>query len=77
MLTQSVCNAVDMNVHAYAKIPELKLVSRLVKAITRSSENKFHAICKARNAILGLTPGSEHKSSTVFGTSESKSSRSF
>lgn len=34
-----------------------------------------HAACKHRKAILGPTPGSEHSSSTVFGTSESNSSR--
>lgn len=34
----------------------------------------FHATWSARNAILGPTPGSEQSSSTVFGTSESKSS---
>jgi hypothetical protein len=46
MPTQSVCNAVDVNVHAYAKIPEIKLVSQSTKAITRRSANKFHTICK-------------------------------
>ena len=33
------------------------------------------AACKHKNAIFGPTPGSEQSSSTVFGTSESKSSR--
>ena len=38
--------------------------------------HKFHAICNVKNAILGPTPGREQSSSTVFGRSESKSSRS-
>ncbi len=33
------------------------------------------AACRHRKAILGPTPGSEHSSSTVLGTSESNSSR--
>lgn len=33
------------------------------------------AACKHRKAIFGPTPGSEQSSSTVFGTSELKSSR--
>jgi hypothetical protein len=37
--------------------------------------NISQAACKQRNAIFGPTPGNEHSSSTVFGTSESKSSR--
>ena len=35
-----------------------------------------HAACKHKNAIFGPTPGSEHSSSTVLGTSPSNSSRS-
>ena len=38
--------------------------------------HKFHATCSVKNAILGPTPGREHSSSTVFGRSESNSSRS-
>ena len=38
--------------------------------------HKFHAIWSVKNAILGPTPGREQSSSTVFGRSESKSSRS-
>jgi hypothetical protein len=38
--------------------------------------HRFHAICNVRNAIFGPTPGREQSSSTVFGRSESKSSRS-
>ena len=38
--------------------------------------HNFQAIWSVRNAILGPTPGREQSSSTVFGRSESNSSRS-
>ena len=41
-----------------------------VEVVTYTSQ----AVCRHKNAILGQTPGNEHKSSTVFGTSESNQS---
>ena len=41
-----------------------------VEVVTYTSQ----AVCRHKNAILGPTPGNEHRSSTVFGTSESNQS---
>ena len=81
MPSQEVCDPVNVNVHANSMIPYVREIMSYFfhvgpKSIWYLITHKFHAICSVRNAILGPTPGREQSSSTVFGRSESKSSRS-
>ena len=77
MPLQSIRDPVNVHIHSNSRIT--KIPSRSELQLYRNSRYtySFQAVCKARNAIFGPTPGREHSSSTVFGTSDSKSSRNF
>ena len=71
---ESVGDAVHVDVYADAHVSNFPIITRREESRERETHIS-HAACKHRKAILGPTPGSEHSSSTVFGTSESNSSR--
>ena len=66
-----------MHVYANSSISTAKSDQHRVRIGARGSAYNFHATCNARKAILGPTPGNEHSSSTVLGTSPLNSSLSF
>lgn len=63
----------NVHVHANTKVPNMMRV-QIQLNVNDGQTYRFQAICRARKAILGPTPGNEHKSSAVFGTSDAKSS---
>ena len=75
MPTQSVSYTMHMDINANSNVPALYQHKHAYN-FQDADAHKSHATCKVRNAILGPTPGNEHNSSTVLGTSQSKSSRS-
>ena len=81
---EPVGDAMHMNVYANAHVSVREQATTIIsdqsspKGSKRSKPRKtdmFQAACKHKKAIFGPTPLSETSSSTVFGTSESKSSR--
>ena len=81
---EPVGDAMHMNVYANAHVSVREQATTIIsdqsssKGSERSEPRKtdiFQAACKHKKAIFGPTPLSETSSSTVFGTSESKSSR--
>ena len=73
---QSIRDTMDVHINSNSRIAEMQWVMTSVVSNGKHAY-RFQAVCKAKNAIFGPTPGREQSSSTVFGTSESKSSRSF
>ena len=62
----------DMDIHSNSNVSEGSHLIEWNMCDWLRNTYRFHTVCKAKNTILGPTPGSEDNSSTIFGTSELK-----